>query len=255
MSVLERERQKLEESRRNYRKNLEKDRAILSTLSESNDRAQAKLSLAKESLRRLQGSRYGSKRRNEGSMIKSAGIQSTKRNGDRGSRLYAELCAKYKNEFPKGDPLIVACQFNRLKDVKSFIESGRVDVNTATGKNSKGKNAGYTALMTAVEEEHYELVKFLLGLPSTDISVVREGYGFNAIHLAARSSKASLDVLNVLLAHKSCTKDVLNKQTEDCLGHTPTDYAYSNTGSLRKEITALLKSKGGKCTLFSKGNK
>ena len=254
MSVLERERRKLEESRSNYQKNLQKDRDISLTLSESNDRAQARLSSAKESLRRLQRLQDGNKCRNEGSTIKSADVESTKSNGDRGSHLYAELCAKYNNEFPKGNPFIVACQFNRLKDVKSFIESGRVDVNTTTGKNSKGKNAGYTVLMTAVEEEHYEIVKFLLGLPTTDTSVVREGYGFNAIHLAARSGKASLDVLNLLLAHKSCTRDVLNKQTDDCLGHTPTDYAYSNTGSLRKEITALLKSKGGKCTLF-KGKK
>ena len=253
MSVLERERRKLEESRSNYQKNLQKDRDISLTLSESNDRAQARLLSAKESLRRLQRLQDGNKCRNEGSTIKSADVESTKSNGDRGSHLYAELCAKYNNEFPKGNPFIVACQFNRLKDVKSFIESGRVDVNTTTGKNSKGKNAGYTALMTAVEEEHYEIVKFLLGLPTTDISVVR-GLWLQRDTLAARSGKASLDVLNLLLAHKSCTRDVLNKQTDDCLGHTPTDYAYSNTGSLRKEITALLKSKGGKCTLF-KGKK
>ena len=197
-----------------------------------------------------QGLQDGSSTRNEGSIVKSSDIGNKRRNDDRGTRLYAELCEKYNNEFPKGSPFIVACQFNRLKDVKLFIETGRVDVNTTTGKNSKGKNAGYTALMTAVEEEHYELVKFLIGLPSTDVSVVREGYGFNSIHLAARSSKTSLDILNLLLAHKTCTEDVLNKQTDDCLGHTPTDYAYSNTGSFRKEITALLKSKGGKCTLF-----
>ena len=50
-----------------------------------------------------------------------------------------KLTNKYKKEFPKGDPVTVACQKGRLNDVKTFIQSGTVkDVHTYEGKASTG---------------------------------------------------------------------------------------------------------------------
>lgn len=265
---IERERSKLQNRRKIYEDHLKNDQTIQDQLMKSKDKADLKLELAKTKLLKFYNGEYtfntsstNSINKTNTSLIKKqilprpttdnlteGEIKNIDNSNEQVLEVFNDLNMQYENTFPKGHPFIVACQFGRINDVIKYIQTGCIDINQVNGKNSKGRNDGYTGLMTAVEEEHYELVKFFLEIPSIDISVVREGYGVNALHVAAKSNRNSLDILNLLLAHKTCTHEVINKKTDDCLGHTPTDYAYSNVSQIRKEITKLIKSKGGKTT-------
>ena len=76
---------------------------------------------------------------------------------------------EYKKEFPKGTPLVCACEYGRFEDVKLLI-TGRNDVNGSNGNNNNnnmtlkeyvnqvGKNSeGWelTPLMIAAKNEHF----------------------------------------------------------------------------------------------------
>ena len=268
MNVLERERKKLEDRKQKNQDNIKANEKILTHLLKNKEDADIKLEIVKEKLQNLYNNKYTyinndinikerkplSSSSEQQQIIHQSPIKNEtlvidthNNNNNKKIEIYNKLNKKYENSFPKGHPFICACQFGRMKDVKMFIESGCIEINKVTGKNSKGKNDGYTGLMVAVEEEHSEIVKYLLeDVPNIDISVSRKKYGTTCLHFAAKSNKNSLDILNLLLNHKTCTLDAINKQTDDYLGHTPTDYAYSNVSELRKDITKLIKGKGGK---------
>ena len=161
-------------------------------------------------------------------------------------KMVIELNKKYKKEFPKGDPVTVACQKGRLNDVKTFIQSGTVkDVHTYEGKDSGGYNT-YTLLSIASAYDQYEIVQYLLSLPGMDVSVAdSSAYGKTAIMYAAEYNYKNLDLMKSLLNHKTCSIDAVNKK--DKYGRTALDCAKKyNNGPLRNEIIQLLKSKGAK---------
>ena len=81
------------------------------------------------------------------------------------------LRKKYEKEFPKGTPLVCACEKGRFEDVKLLI-TGYNDVNGSNGNNNNnmtlkeyvsqvGKDidgAEYTPLMAAAWKEHQGII-------------------------------------------------------------------------------------------------
>eukprot|EP00942_MAST-04A_sp_MAST-4A-sp1_P002141 g2141.t1 len=171
-----------------------------------------------------------------------------------------KLKKKYKKEFPRGTPLVCACQHGRLEDVKLLI-TGYNDVNGSNGNNNmtlkeyvnqEGKTSGgneWTPLMTAARYEHFQVVKYLIEQCEADPNIARSNRsdGYNALHWAARNNRTTTELIQLLLTHMSLNS--INKK--DRWGYTPLDNAYRNNYSpLRQDIIALLRSKGGKANWF-----
>ena len=157
------------------------------------------------------------------------------------------LNAKYKKEFPKGTPLVCACEKGRLEDVKVLIKGHGMTLKEYV--NKEGTNswyAKYTPLIIAAEKEHFQIVKYLIEECEADPNIVNS-YGWNALHCAAANNKKNTELIELLLTHM--TLDSINKKDED--GDTPLDCAYRlNDSPLRQEIIALLRSKGGKANRY-----
>lgn len=157
---------------------------------------------------------------------------------------YESLVEKYKEEFPNGTPLVVACEKGRLDDVEALIRVAR-----ATGKNvreivnAKGDGSNgytsYTPLIAAVQFEHSSVVSYLLTLPEVDIAITNNGW--NALNYAANSNKTT-DIVKKLL-NKMKLEDINHK---DNVGNTPLDRCFFNHSPLRQEIIDLMRSKGAK---------
>ena len=127
-----------------------------------------------------------------------------------------ELDVKYAKSHPSYDPFIAACETANLEDVKAYVGKGR-SVNVRNGP-----------LCAAVEYDQKhptiyhsdnkmllpsEVVKYLLSLPDTTVNVT-DFQEMNPMHLAA-GRHTEPDILKLLLAHKTCTADVLNAR---CIG-------------------------------------
>ena len=80
---------------------------------------------------------------------------------------YKSLEQKYKNEFPNGTPLVVACEKGRLEDVETFVNAG-MDVNEL-GKDSIDNSR--TPLMAAAVYERTTVVSYLLNRPEVDPAI------------------------------------------------------------------------------------
>jgi ankyrin repeat protein len=159
------------------------------------------------------------------------------------------LRKKYEKEFPKGTPLVCACEKGRFEDVKLLI-TGYNDVNESGISlkeyvNQEGKvSRGYecTPLMAAAWNEHFQLVKYLIEQGEADPNIANS-VGMNALHYAAVYNRTNTELIQLLLTHMSL--DSINKK--DRWGQTPLDCAYAhNDSSIQQEIIALLRSKGGK---------
>merc|ERR1711871_1122865 len=88
------------------------------------------------------------------------------------------LTTLYKNAFPKGTPLVCACEKGRFEDVKLLITGRNNDVNGSNGNNNNnnmtlkeyvnqvGKESRgwskYTPLIIAARNEHFQIVKYLI---------------------------------------------------------------------------------------------
>ena len=113
-------------------------------------------------------------------------------------QLANELKIKYEEEFPRGTPIVCACEKGRFEDVKLLI-TGYNDVNGSNGNNNnnmtlkeyvnqEGKNSGgggWTPLMIAARYEHFQIVKYLIEQGEADPNIANS-YGVNALHVAAR---------------------------------------------------------------------
>ena len=160
-----------------------------------------------------------------------------------------ELRKKYEKEFPKGTPIVCACEYGRFEDVKVLI-SGCNDVITLkeyvnqVGKDSYGGE--WTPLMIAALKEHFQVVKYLIEQGEADPNIALSN-GFNALHLAAYSNKKDTKVIELLLTNMSLNS--INKKT--WAGYTPLDQAYRNNKSpIQQKIIDLIRSKGGKANYF-----
>ncbi len=185
-------------------------------------------------------------------------------------RLYL-LIERYKREFPFGTPIICACEHGRMDDVELFVNlhpfhkyitnrdvNGYSDDMTLKDMvNQVGTDSdGYvnsTPLMAAAQEEHFQIVKYLIEQGEADPNIATS-HGLNALHEAASWNFTSTDIVQLLLNGMSL--DSINMQFD---GQTPLDWAYGNTDSsnreeasypIRQEIIALLRSKGGKVNCY-----
>ena len=144
------------------------------------------------------------------------------------------LFLKYKNEFPKGDPLICACEKNRIEDVESMIQILLETNNNKSRINNEGKTSrgvSFTPLGIAARKGYLNIVQLLIE-NGVDSSICSKRDKWNVLHIAAYYSKKSSNVVKYLLKHLPET--VINQQ--DAYGETPLDNAYSNPYRVKDEI-------------------
>ena len=172
---------------------------------------------------------------------------------------------EYKKEFPRGTPIVCACEKGRFEDVKLLI-TGYNDVNGSNGNNNNnmtlkeyvnqvGKDCGggeCTPLMAAACEEHFQVVKYLIEQGEADPNIATSG-GWNALHAAAFNNRTNTELIELLLTHMSL--DSINKKKSRA-GFTPLDWEYFNNRSpIKQEIIALLRLKGGKANYFDENGR
>ncbi len=147
------------------------------------------------------------------------------------------LYKKYKKEFPKGDPLICACEKNRINDVENMIkillETNNKNVINNEGKTSQG--ISFTPLGIAARKGYLNIVQLLIE-NGVDSSICSKRDKWNVLHIAAYYSKKSSNVVEYLLKH--LPEKVINQQ--DVGGETPLDNAYSNPYRVKDEIVNYL---------------
>eukprot|EP00942_MAST-04A_sp_MAST-4A-sp1_P001162 g1162.t1 len=115
------------------------------------------------------------------------------------------------------------------------------DMASQFGKNSYAYER--TPLMIAAQNEHFQIVKYLIEQGEADPNIAHSEYGMNALHYAAKFNRTNTELIQLLLTHMSLNS--INKKNRG--GYTPLDRAYSyNDSPIRQEIIALLRSKGGK---------
>ena len=143
------------------------------------------------------------------------------------------LFLKYKNEFPSGDPLICACEKNRIEDVENMIqillETNNKNVINNEGNTSRG--ISFTPLGIAARKGYLNIVQLLIE-NGVDSSICSKRDKWNVLHIAAYYSKKSSNVVEYLLKH--LPEKVINQQ--DVGGETPLDNAYSNPYRVKDEI-------------------
>ena len=147
------------------------------------------------------------------------------------------LYKKYKKEFPKGDPLICACEKNRIEDVENMIqillETNNKNVISNEGKTSRG--VSFTPLGIAARKGYLNIVQLLFE-NGVDSSICSKRDKWNVLHIAAYYSKTSSNVVKYLLKH--LPKKVINQK--DIGGETPLDNAYSNPYRVKDEIVKCM---------------
>ena len=177
----------------------------------------------------------------------------------RGPKQLFELYRRYRLEFEGKTALVCACEKGRMNDVVLFVSlhrfhkyiemKGVKEGNMTLKKyvNQVGTNSygyGYTPLMIAAKNEHFQIVKYLVEQGEADPNIANSG-GVNALHYAARFNKKDTKVIEFLLTNMS-----LNSINKKPWGgkQTPLDNAYYNYNKspIKQKIIDLIRSKGGK---------
>jgi len=160
--------------------------------------------------------------------------------------LYKTLTEKYKKEFPKGTPLICACEKGRVEDVEGMIRGARaagMDVTamvSEVGTSSNGGGNG-TPLMAAACYEHSTIIEILLQCNAD--TATTDDYGANALHYAC-TNKTTTTIVQLLLNNMKL-EDINNHKTRH--GKTPLDLCYNyNKSSIKQQLIDLIRQKGGK---------
>ena len=149
--------------------------------------------------------------------------------------------ARYLEMYPRGTPLIVACEKGNLDDVKVLLTVNNKNV---VGTDSRGGE--FTPLMVAARFEHFQIVKYLIEQGEANPNIANS-YGSNALHYPAGNNGTTTELIKFLLTHMSL--DSINKENRG--GYTPLDKAYAyNRSPIRQAIIALLRSKGGKANYY-----
>ena len=157
---------------------------------------------------------------------------------------------KYKDEFRKGTPIVVACEKGRLDDLILFVKLYIKESNNKTlppvkswleqiGTTSNG-TYDMNTLMAAAMYEHENVLKKLLDY-GVDPSII-DDEGDNALHMSAYYNKTST----------GCTESLLKKMTLESInqknygGRTPLDEAYLNKNQIiqNKLIPLIIKYRG-----------
>ena len=168
-----------------------------------------------------------------------------------------ELYQRYNNEFEGRSALICACGEGHMNDVLLFLNLHRfhkyIEMNgvkegnmtvkemvNQLGTNSRGWER--TPLMIAAENEHFQVVKYLIEQGEADPNIARSTRR-NALHCAACNNRTSTELIEFLLTHMPLNS--INQKDEE--GDTPLEIAYKyNNSPIQQKIIDLLRSKGGK---------
>ena len=155
----------------------------------------------------------------------------------------AAVRARYLEMYPNTSAILNACATGKLNDVKVLLTINNID-NFGSSAESYG-----TPLMVAAENEHIQVVQYLIG-EGADPNIATS-YGWNALHWAASNNRTTTELIELLL-----TNMPLNSINKKSWGDTPLDCAYRNNHTpLRQEIIALLRSKGGKANCFDENGR
>ena len=142
-----------------------------------------------------------------------------------------------------------------------LLITGYNDVNGSNGNNNnnmtlkeyvnqEGKDSdgcGWTPLMAAAANEHFQIVKYLIEQGEADPNIAKSRDGRNALHYAAWRNKKDTKVIEFLLTNM--TLNSINKKAGD--GDTPLDRAYKyNKSAIKQKIIDLIRAKGGKANYF-----
>ena len=160
----------------------------------------------------------------------------------------------YNEVYPKGTPIVCACEKGRFEDVKLLI-TGYNDVNGSNGNNNNMTLKEYVnqvgkpswgndriPLMIAAWYEHFQIVKYLIEQGEADPNIA-DSNGFNALHLAAQNNEKDTKLIEFLLTNMSLNS--INMKSRE--GWTPLDLAYDvNNSPIQQKIIDLIRSKGGK---------
>jgi hypothetical protein len=151
---------------------------------------------------------------------------------------------KYYAEFPKGTPLVCACEKGRVEDVEVMIRGARaagMDVTAMVnelGTDSYGWSS--TPLMIAACYEHSIIIEILLQCNAD--TATTDNNGNNALHFAACNCKTTTIVQ--LLLNNMKLEDINHINTR---GKTPLDNCYKfNDSSIKQQLIDLIRQKGGK---------
>ena len=127
------------------------------------------------------------------------------------------------------------------RDVNGYRDDMTLkDMTSQVGKDSEGVEC--TPLMIAAENEHFQIVKYLIEQGEADPNIANSYYGLNALHIAARNNKKDTKLIELLLTNMSLNS--INKKNR--VGYTPLDLAYRNKSPIQQKIIDLIRSKGGK---------
>ena len=154
------------------------------------------------------------------------------------------LKEKYKENFPLGTPIVVACEKGHEEDVEAMILGARaagMDVTamvSEVGTNSFGRS--HTPLTVAATYEHSTIIEILLQY-NADTSTTN--YGSNALHYAAYNKTNTTTVQ--LLLNNMKLEDINLKNAY--VGNTPLDNCYEyNNSPIKQQLINLIRQKGGK---------
>ena len=132
------------------------------------------------------------------------------------------------------------------RDVNGYRDEMTLkDMVSQVGRNSRGYE--WTPLMIAAENEHFQVVKYLIEQGEADPNIA-DSYGQNVLHTVLHAAghnnnRTNTELIELLLNHMTIYS--INKMASGD-GNTPLDYCYEcNDSPIRQEIIALLRSKGG----------
>eukprot|EP00942_MAST-04A_sp_MAST-4A-sp1_P004842 g4842.t1 len=117
--------------------------------------------------------------------------------------------AHYKGVDQRMNPLIYACQYGNLNNVKIMManhdakESGMTLKEMANQLGKRGDGYERTPLMIAARNEHFQLVQYLIEQGEADLTITTKYDRYNALTLAARYNENNTNIIQFLLENMS----------------------------------------------------
>ena len=163
---------------------------------------------------------------------------------------------KYRKAFPKGTPLVCACEKGHFLSVRVLIEAHDVRAGISPDKmvmtqGTSSDGYSFIPLQAAAKYEHLNIVQYLVKrFPAKDLIGQTDSIGQNSLHYAAMYSKKNVDLLQFLIDNYiGDIQDIINQK--NYYNSTPLDCAYKhNKSPIKKDIVALLRQFGGKANKY-----
>ena len=150
------------------------------------------------------------------------------------------LYNKHKEEFKEGTPLIVACLYGRLDDVKVLREGE--DLNELGTIDRRYRDV--TPLMAAAKGGHLDVVEYLITNGANPNKT--ESNGMTALIYAVKFSYSNIDVIDFLLNHMTLASINQKSQFEPCTALDEALFKFN----VNKTVVQLIRSYGGEANYF-----